>query len=437
MKKPLVPITLLCGYLGAGKTTLMNMILANQKGYKVAVIVNDIGEINVDASLIEKDANITDKSSLVPLTNGCICCTLKTDLVMQIENLIASGKFDYLLIESSGVCEPMPIAQAIETIENGYLDNVVSVVDAKRLVDEFSEGNQLLKKDMGEEDIESLLVQQIEFCSTLIINKKDLVTEDQMKKVRAVVTKLQPNVKVIETTRCQVPLEDLLATKRFDFEKVFESAGWVAELEKRAEEYDDDDEECGHDHEHCDHDHHDEHEHCDHDHELCDHDEHDHHDDEHDHHEHGHHGHDEHGGHGHGHHHHHHHEHKHEGADEDEYGIGSFVYYRRRPFSREKLEKYAGVWPRNIIRSKGVVWFSDEQDMAYVFETSGRQIQAGASGRWLATASKREQEKILAQEPRMREEWDEKVGDRMIKLCIIGQKLDKKKICADLDALLD
>ena len=424
MKKPLVPITLLCGYLGAGKTTLMNMILANQKGYKVAVIVNDIGEINVDASLIEKDANITDKSSLVPLTNGCICCTLKTDLVMQIENLIASGKYDYLLIESSGVCEPMPIAQAIETIENGYLDNVVSVVDAKRLVDEFADGDQLLKKDMGEEDIESLLVQQIEFCSTLIINKKDLVTEDQMKNVRAVVTKLQPHVKVIETTRCQVPLEDLLATKRFDFEKVFESAGWVAELEKRAEEYDDDDE-CDHDHEHCDHDHHDEHEHCDH-------DEHDHHDDEHKHH-----GHDEHGGHGHGHHHHHHHEHKHEGADEDEYGIGSFVYYRRRPFNRGKLEKYAGVWPRNIIRSKGVIWFSDEQDMAYVFETSGRQIQAGASGRWLATASKREQEKVLAREPRMKEEWDEKVGDRMIKLCIIGQKLDKKKICADLDALLD
>ena len=406
MKKPLVPITLLCGYLGAGKTTLMNMILANQKGYKVAVIVNDIGEINVDASLIAKDANITDKSSLVPLTNGCICCTLKTDLVMQIENLIASGKFDYLLIESSGVCEPMPIAQAIETIENGYLDNVVSVVDAKRLVDEFSDGAQLLKKDMGEEDIESLLVQQIEFCSTLIINKKDLVTDEQMKKVRAVVNKLQPHVKVIETTRCQVPLEDMLATKRFNFEKVFESAGWVAELEKRAEEYDDD--EC--EHERCDHDHHGEHEHCGH--------------DDHDHH--GHHG-----------HHHHHHEHKHEGADEDEYGIGSFVYYRRRPFNREKLEKYAGVWPRNIIRSKGVIWFSDEQDMAYVFETAGRQIQAGLSGRWLATASKREQEKILAQEPRMREEWDEKVGDRMIKLCIIGQKLDKQKICADLDALLD
>lgn len=405
MKEKRIPITLLCGYLGAGKTTLMNMILANQKGYKVAVIVNDIGEINVDASLIEKDANITDKGSLVPLTNGCICCTLKTDLIMQIENLIATGKYDYLLIESSGVCEPMPIAQAIETIENGYLDNVVSVVDAKRLVDEFSEGTRLLKKDMGEQDIESLLVQQIEFCSTLIINKKDLVTDDQMKKVRAVVNKLQPHVKVIETTRCQVPLEDLLATKRFDFEKVFESAGWVAELEKRAEENDDDDE-C--EHEHCEHGHHD------------------------DGHEHGHH-HDEHEGH----HHHHHHEHKHEGADEDEYGIGSFVYYRRRPFNRTKLEKYAGVWPRNIIRCKGVVWFSDEQDMAYVFETSGRQIQAGASGRWLAAMPKKEQEEVLAQEPKMREEWDEKVGDRMIKLCIIGQRLDKKKIYADLDALLD
>ena len=425
MKKELVPITLLCGYLGAGKTTLMNMILANQKGYKVAVIVNDIGEVNIDARLIEKDANITDKSSLVPLTNGCICCTLKSDLVMQIENLIATGKYDYLLIESSGVCEPMPIAQAIETIENGYLDNVVSVVDAKRLVDEFAGGDQLLKKDIGEEDIESLLIQQVEFCSTLIINKKDLVTEDQMKKVRAVVKKLQPNVTLIETTRCQVPLEELLATNRFDFERVFASAGWVAELEKRAEEEHFDDE-CDHEHEH-DHCEHGEHHH--HGHECC-HGESGHDGDE----EHecdGHHDHDKHGTCCCRHHH-----HKHDGADEDEYGIGSFVYFRRRPFDREKLEKYAGVWPRNIIRSKGVVWFSDEQDMAYVFETAGRQIQAGASGRWIAAFSKKEQKEILEQEPKLKEEWDEKVGDRMIKLCIIGQKLDKKQICADLDALL-
>ena len=248
MKTKKVPITLLCGYLGAGKTTLMNMILANQKGYRVAVIVNDIGEINVDASLIEKDAKITDKSSLVPLTNGCICCTLKTDLVVQIEKLIATGKYDYILIESSGVCEPMPIAEAIETIRNGHLDNVVSVVDAKRLADEFADGGRLLDKDMEEEDIESLLVQQIEFCSTLIINKTDLVTEEQMKKIRAVVRKLQPHVKVLETVRCAVPIEELLATNRFDFEKVFESAGWVAELEKRAEK-----EEEEHHHEHGEH----------------------------------------------------------------------------------------------------------------------------------------------------------------------------------------
>ena len=398
MKTKKVPITLLCGYLGAGKTTLMNMILANQKGYRVAVIVNDIGEINVDASLIEKDAKITDKSSLVPLTNGCICCTLKTDLVVQIEKLIATGKYDYILIESSGVCEPMPIAEAIETIRNGRLDNVVSVVDAKRLADEFADGGLLLNKDMEEEDIESLLVQQIEFCSTLIINKTDLVTEEQMKKIRAVVRKLQPHVKVLETVRCSVPMEELLATNRFDFEKVFESAGWIAELEKRAEK-EEEEEHAEHDHEHH-HEHGHEHEHC--------------------------HGHE-----------HHHHEHKHEGDEEDEYGIGSFVYYRRRPFNRLKLDEYAGKWPRNIIRSKGIIWLGDDPTTVYVFETSGRQIQAGPSGRWLATLSKREREEVFAEDPEAKKEWDEDVGDRMIKLCIIGQKLDKTKICADLDALLD
>ena len=396
MAKKLVPITLLCGYLGAGKTTLMNKVLTNQKGYKVAVIVNDIGEINVDQALISKEANITDTSSIIGLQNGCICCTLKSDLVQQIENLISTGKFDYILIEASGVCEPMPIAQAIMQIENGKLDNVVSVVDAKRLVDEFASGDNLLKKDMGEEDIESLLVQQIEFCSTLIINKKDLVSADEMKKVHAVVKALQPHVKVIEAEQGNVDVDDILSTGRFDFDLVFESAAWVQHLENG----DDDDD----DHEDHDEDNpaHGEPGH------KCD-----------------------------GHCHHHHHEHNHEGADEDEYGIGNFVYYRRRPFNREKLEEYASRWPRNIIRSKGVVYFSDEDNMAYVFETSGRQISAGASGTWLAAASKAEQEEVLAQEPKMREEWDEKVGDRMIKLCIIGQNLDKAKITSELDALLD
>ena len=387
-----IPITLLCGYLGAGKTTLLNRVLTNQKGYKVAVIVNDIGEVNVDERLISKEAKIEDSSSLVPLTNGCICCTLKTDMVNQIENLMKSGKFDYILIEASGVCEPMPIAQAIETIEIGKLDNVVGVVDASRLVEEFDEGKSLLKEDIDEEDIESLLIQQIEFCSTLIVNKRDLVTDEQMKMVRAVINKIQPTVKVFETTRCEVPIDEIIGTDRFDFETVYASAGWVKALEE-AEEHDDDDDD-DHDHEEHEHEHHHDHEH-------------------------------------------HHHEHKHEGESEDEYGIGSFVYYRRRPFNRERLDKFANNWPRNIIRSKGVVWFSDEDDMAYVLETSGRQIQAGYSGNWLASCPPAEQKRVLAEEPEMKKDWDEKVGDRMIKMVIIGRHLDKDQICKDLDSCLD
>ena len=420
MAKNLTPMTVLCGYLGAGKTTLLNQILSNQEGYKVAVIVNDIGEVNVDAKLIADGAKITDTSDIVPLTNGCICCTLKSALAQNIENLIKTGKYDYIMIEASGVCEPMPIAQELETIKNGKLDNVVGVVDAARLVDEFAGGDKLLAKEkIGEEDIESLLVQQIEFCSTLVINKKDLVTEDEFKKVRKVIETLHPGVKIIETDHGKVAVGEILATGSFDFETVYGSAGWCKQLEEG--EIDDDDDDDDHDEHHHEHnpEHGEEGHHCD---EHCElhHD----HDDDHDEHE---------------HHHHHHHEHKHEGdsgADDDEYGIGTFIYFRRKPFDRDKLDDFAGRWPRNIIRCKGLCWFSDEDEMAYVFETSGRQIQAGPSGQWIATASAKEQKEILAANPDIAKEWDEKVGDRMIKLCIIGQKLDKKAISAELDKCL-
>ena len=412
MKKP-TPITLLCGYLGAGKTTLLNRVLSNQEGFKVAVIVNDIGEVNFDEKLIADGAKITDTSSIVPLTNGCICCTLKTQLAQNIENLIKSGRFDYIMIEASGVCEPMPIVQELQTIRRGKVDNVVGVVDAARLVEEFAGGDKLLSKDIEEEDIESLLVQQIEFCSTLVINKKDLVSDEDFAKVKKVVDTLHPGVKVIETVRGDVKVADIIQTGSFDFEKVYASAGWCQHLENDEIEDDDDHDE----HDHHDHDGEDEEKHEGAEHHHGEHEEGD---DEHEEHE--------------GHH--HHHEHRHEGEEEDEYGIGTFIYYRRKPFDRQKLDKYAESWPRNIIRCKGLMWFADEPDMAWVFETSGRQIQAGYSGQWIAACSPSQQKRILTANPKIKDEWDDKVGDRMIKLCVIGRNLDKAKIASELDACL-
>ena len=415
MAKAKTPITLLCGYLGAGKTTLLNKVLNNQEGYRVAVIVNDIGEINVDASLIAKGGNITDTSDIVPLTNGCICCTLKSQMVTDIEKLISKGLYDYILIEASGVCEPMPIAQELELIKNGVLDNVVGVVDAARLVDEFASGESLLNKEaIDEEDIESLLVQQIEFCSTLVINKTDLVTPEELKKVRMVVNALHPGAKVIETSQGDVPVSEILNTHSFDFDAVYESAGWCQALSKEGSLGDEDDENApDHEHHHHDEDE-DEHEHH-HDHD----EEHEHHHEDHDHH-----------------HHHHHHEHRHEGESEDEYGIGTFIYYRRTPFDREKLRDYVPSWPKNIIRCKGTLWFSDEDDMAYVLETSGRQLLCGAYGKWVATAPEDEKKQLLEENPQIAKDWDEKVGVRMVRLCIIGRNLDKKAIADELDNLL-
>ena len=419
----MVPITVLTGYLGAGKTTLINHVLNNQEGYKVAVIVNDIGEVNIDAELIQKGGIVKEEdANLVPLSNGCICCTLKVDLMKQIAELVKSGNFDYILIEASGICEPLPIAQTITVLEEQTaqyglpkicrLDNVVTVVDAARLVYEFGAGENLVKENIDEEDIENLLIQQIEFCSTIIINKIDEVSEDELNKVRAVVRTLQPEAKIIETNYAKVDVKEIIDTHNFNFEKTLTSAGWLKELERDDNEEDDEHEEHHH-HEHHDHDH--DHEHC----EECEKEGHDH-------------------NHEHHHHHHHHHDHNHDEGEAEEYGIGTFVYTRRKPFNRNKFEEYVNFkWRKNIIRAKGIVWFSDNNEMSYVFEQAGNQMQLGEGGYWLATAPKDELDMMAKENPEILKGWDENVGDRIIKLVFIGQKLEKEEIKTELDKILD
>ena len=405
MSEKIVPITLLTGYLGAGKTTLMNHVLNNQEGFKVAVIVNDIGEVNIDADLIAKGGIVQEEdSSLVPLSNGCICCTLKVDLMQQIVDLIKTGKFDYILIEASGICEPLPIAQTIVALADDAeqyglpkicrLDNLVTVVDSLRLRDEFNCGDNLVKENIDDEDIENLLIQQIEFCNKIVLNKVDELSEDELKKVRAIIRQLQPKAEIIETNYGKVNIDKILDTNSFDFEEVAMSAGWISELNSTDNEIDEHEE-----HEH----HHEEHEHH--------HEEHDH-SDEHEH---------------------HHHEHNHDEGEAEEYGIGTFVYYRRTPFNKEKFDKFAMNMPSNIIRCKGVLWFGDEPDSSYVFEQSGKQVQAFCAGQWVASYSKEDQKQIVAQNPDILKDWDNEYGDRVVKLVFIGQKMDKQKIVSDLD----
>lgn len=430
MANNLVPVTLLTGYLGAGKTTLLNQVLTNQKGYKVAVIVNDIGEVNIDASLIAKGGQVTQKDeNLVPLQNGCICCTLKVDLINQIIDLIKTGRFDYILIEASGICEPIPIAQSITMLDGSYdkrariarLDNIVSVVDVARMADEFGCGENLVKEDIDEEDIENLLIQQIEFCNTIILNKVDTVSKEQLEKVKAIIKTLQPKAKMIETNYGQVDVDEILNTNRFDFEESSMSAGWIQELEAFDAEENGHQEDDDHEHDHDEHDCHHEHEHnheCQHEHEH----EHDHHHKEHEHHE----------GHGHGHHHHHHHG---EGETE-EYGIGSFVYYRRKPFAKEKFEDWLDQMPKNIIRSKGIIWAAENNNDAYMFEQAGKQINIANAGQWVATAPRKVRDKMMKEDPTLVADWDEKVGDRMIKVVFIGHNMDKEAIIQSLDECL-
>lgn len=412
-----VPVLLLTGYLGSGKTTLLNKILANKKGIKFAVIVNDIGEVNIDAALIEKGGVVGKKDdSLVALQNGCICCTLKMDLVEQLKEIVDMKKFDYIVIEASGICEPAPIAQTIcsipslgpQYIKNGVLrlDSIVTVVDALRMKDEFANGDDLMKNDIDEEDLASLVIQQIEFCNIILLNKAAEVEPKELEKLKQIIRAIQPKAEIFECNYGDVDLDKIINTHGFDFNTVASSAGWIQEIE--AERQGDDHDE--HENEHDEHEHH--HEHDEHEHEH--------------HHDHEHH-----------HHHDHEHDHDHEGGEVEEYGIGTFVYYRRKPFDLSLFDEFvARKWPRDVVRAKGICYFADEKDMCYVFEQAGKQKTVKQAGQWLATMPKDQLAELLAREEQLRKEWDPVLGDRMIKIVFIGQHLNKEAICAELDKCL-
>ena len=413
------PVLLLTGYLGSGKTTLLNRILTNSKGIKFAVIVNDIGEVNIDASLIQQGGVVgMNDDSLVALQNGCICCTLKMDLVEQLHQIIALHRFDYIVIEASGICEPGPIAQTIESIprmEEKYtkdgvpqLDCIVTVVDALRIRDEFGCGEDLVKKNIGEEDLENLVIQQIEFCNIVLLNKASEVSADEMERIRKVVRALQPRARILECDYGEIELDNILNTGAFDFERVATSVTWIQEIEKRGDELehqdddDDDDDEHGHHHHHDDDDDDDEHEHHHHEHE-----------------------------------HHHHHHHDHEGGEVEEYGIGTYVYYARRPMDLNRFDWFVSKrWPKGVIRTKGMCYFTDEFDICYLFEQAGKQMSLKNAGQWYATMPENQLANMLRSDPTLAADWDETYGDRMQKLVFIGQNLDKAYIKQELDACL-
>lgn len=398
-----IPVLLITGYLGSGKTTLLNRLLSNKRGIKFAVIVNDIGEVNIDASLIEKGGVVGKKDeSLVALQNGCICCTLKMDLVEQLHDITSMDKFDYIVIEASGICEPEPIAQTICSIpqmvkkylENGLarLDCIVTVVDALRMRDEFGCGDDLMKKHIGEEDIENLVIQQVEFCNKILLNKVAEVSANELVRIKKIIRALQPKAEILECNYGDVDFNKILNTGSFDFEKVVTSATWIQKLEGRDEDGEEKDEHHHHEHEAEEEEHH----------------------------------------------HHHHHHHDHDEGEAEEYGIGTFVYYRRPAFNLEEFDHFVATkWPKNVIRAKGVCYFADEPDMCYLFEQAGQQKTIRQAGNFYATMPENELKRMLETDPTLRRDWDETYGDRMQKIVFIGQNLNKEEITRLLDDCLE
>lgn len=406
-----IPVLLLTGYLGSGKTTLLNRILTNNQGIRFAVIVNDIGEVNIDASLIQKGGVVSQQDdSLVALQNGCICCSLKMDLIEQLHDLIASPQpFDYIVIEASGICEPIPIAQTLcsypqmvpQFVQDGMpvLDCICSVVDAMRLRDEFIAqlDNHASKKQIlpKEEDLSALVIEQIEFCNVILLNKASEVGEDELIRIKNIIRAIQPQAQIIETNYCDVPFENILNTHLFNFDKVATSATWIREIEDATHH------EHEHHHEHHHHEHED-HSHCDHEHGHCCC---------------------------------HHHEHNH--AHGEEYGIETYVYFARKPFDMGMFDEFvAAHWPKNIIRCKGMCYFAEEFDLCYLFEQAGKQFNMRQAGEWFATMPKEELMQLMAQDAQLQKDWDEQYGDRMQKLVFIGQHLDKKALTEALDNCL-
>lgn len=411
-----VPVLLLTGYLGSGKTTLLNKILANKKGIKFAVIVNDIGEVNIDAALIEKGGVVGQKDdSLVSLQNGCICCTLKMDLVEQLKEIVDMKRFDYIVIEASGICEPAPIAQTIcsipslgpQYIKNGILrlDSIVTVVDALRMKDEFANGSDLMKSNLDEDDLASLVIQQIEFCNIILLNKAAEVEPKELEHLKQIIRAIQPKAEIFECNYGDIDLDLIVNTHKFDWEAVATSAGWIQEIEAERNGEEDEHEEHEHHHEHEEHEHH-HHDDHDHDHDHC---------------------------------HHHDHDHDHEGGEVEEYGIGTFVYYRRKAFDLALFDEFvARKWPRDVVRAKGICYFADEPDMCYVFEQAGQQKTVKQAGQWLATMPADQLAELRRNNPQLEKEWDDKYGDRMIKIVFIGQHIKEQKdaIIKELDKCL-